>query len=188
MSGTDLTNVLSVNTLAQSPIGPGKRFSTSSKIGDYILGNWQLNNIFTAHTGQPFTPIISSDIANTGNVGWAGYEHANIVGNPKLANRGPNEFFNTAAYVAPPAYTFGTASRNSLRQAGAWNLDTSVFRQFPFWGEGRRIEIRAEAFNLFNNVVLGTPNDDLNNGSAFGTVNSTFNTSRELQLGGKIIF
>jgi hypothetical protein len=188
VSGTDLTNVLSVNTLAQSPIGPGKRFSTSSKIGDYILGNWQLNNIFTAHTGQPFTPIISSDIANTGNVGWAGYEHANIVGNPNLPNRGPNEFFNTAAYVAPPAYTYGTASRNSLRQAGAWNLDTSVFRQFPFWGEGRRIEVRAEAFNLFNNVVLGTPNDDLNNGTAFGTVNSTFNTSRELQLGAKVIF
>jgi hypothetical protein len=189
VAGTDLTNVLSVNTLAQSPIGPGRRFSTGNKVGDYVLGNWQLNNIFTAHTGQPFTPIISSDIANTGNVGWAGYEHANLVGNPNaIAHRGPNEFFNTAAFAAPPAYTFGTAGRNSLRQQGAWNLDTSVFRQFPFWGEGRRIEIRGEAFNLFNNVVLGTPNHDLNNGAAFGTVNSTYNTSRELQLGAKVIF
>jgi hypothetical protein len=188
VSGTDLPHVLSVNTLAQSPIGPGKRFSTGNKIGDYVLGNWQLNNIFTAHTGQPFTPYISSDIANTGNVGWAGYEHANIVGNPNaISHRGPNEYFNTAAYVAPPAFTFGTASRNSLRQAPDWNLDTSVFRQFPFWGEGRRIEIRAEAFNIFNTVNLGTPKNDINN-SNFGSVNTTFNTSRELQLGGKIIF
>jgi Carboxypeptidase regulatory-like domain len=191
VSGTDLPQVLSVNTLAQSPIGAGKRFSTGSKIGDYVLGNWQLNNIFTTFSGQPFTPIISSDIANTGNVGWAGYEHANIVGNPNaISKRTPAEYFNTAAFVAPPAYTFGTASRNSLRQAPYWNLDASVFRQFPFWGEGRRIEFRGEAFNIFNHPVLGTPNNDLNNGTAFGTVNKTFsgNTSRELQLGAKVIF
>ena len=63
----------------------------------------------------------------------------------------------------------------------------SLFRQFPI-GEGIRFEFRAEAFNLFNNVDLGQPNNDLNSGSAFGTISSTANTARQLELAGKFIF
>ena len=191
LSASVRQNLLSLQSTASLLATTQNDLSTGNKVSDYVLGNWQLNNIFTTFSGQPFTPIISSDIANTGNVGWAGYEHANIVGNPNaISKRTPAEYFNTAAFVAPPAFTYGTASRNSLRQAPYWNLDASVFRQFPFWGEGRRIEFRGEAFNIFNHPVLGTPNNDLNNGKAFGTVNKTFtgNTSRELQLGAKVIF
>jgi hypothetical protein len=187
VAGTDLTHVLSVNALAESPVGPGKRFSTGNKFADYALGNWQLNNIFTARSGLPYTVIISSDIANTGNVGWAGYEHANLVGKPHVGKVTPQQGFNTAAFTSPAQYTYGTAGRNSLRSSPYWNLDTSIFRQFPVWGE-RRFEFRAEAFNLFNNVILGAPNSDLNSGAAFGTINSTANSSRVMQLGAKFLF
>jgi Carboxypeptidase regulatory-like domain len=187
VSGTDLTHVLSVNTLFEVPIGRGKRFSTKSAIADYMLGNWQVNNIFSARSGQTFTPIVSSDIANTGNVGWGGYEHANLVGNPHSGGVSPSHGFNTAAYATPPQYTYGTAGRNSLRASPYWNLDTSLFKQFPV-REEMRFEFRAEAFNLFNNVVLGTPNSDLNNGASFGTINSTANAARIMQLGAKFLF
>jgi hypothetical protein len=67
----------------------------------------------------------------------------------------------------------------------------SLFRFFPVGG-GRQIEFRAEAFNLLNNVNLGLPNNDLNSGTAFGTINSTANggssTSRQIQLAAKFIF
>ena len=186
VAGFDLTNILAVNTLYQLPIGKGKRFSTNSGVLDYILGNWQINNIFTAHSGMPFTPYISSDIANTGNYG--GYETLDVVGNPnKLSKRGPAEWFNTAAYAVPAGYTYGTAGRNSLRGAPYWNLDSSVFRLFPI-GEGRQFEFRAEAFNVLNNVDLGQPFNDLNDGPLFGTVNGTANTARELQLALKFTF
>lgn len=185
VAGTDLRNILSINTLYRVPLGRGEKFSTGHGPLDYVLGNWQINNIFLARSGQPFTPYISSDIANTGNAN--DYETADVVGNPNLAKRSAGEWFNTAAYTVPAGYTYGTAGRNSLRTQGYWNLDSSVFRLFPV-GEGRQIEIRAEVFNLFNTPILGTPNADLNSGSSFGTINGTANTSREMQLGAKFIF
>jgi hypothetical protein len=186
VAGTDLTHVLTENTIFQIPVGKGQRWSTGNGLADYILGNWQLNNFFTARSGLPFTPTISSDIANTGNVGWSGYEHANLVGDPH--KNVPKGFgFNPSAYQRPADFTFGTAGRNSLRSAHYINMDASIFRQFPVWGE-RRFEFRLEAFNLFNHPTLGKANSDLNNGKSFGSVNSTSSTERQLQLGGKFIF
>jgi hypothetical protein len=185
VSGLDLTNILSVNTLYEIPVGKGKRFSTGNGAVDYILGGWQINNLFQTHSGIPFTPVSSSDIANTGQA--LNYEHLNLVGNPGLSHRTAKEWFNTAAYASPALYTYGNAGRNSLRSAPYWNLDTSIFRLFPV-GEGRRIEIRAEAFNILNHPVLGMPNNDINSGPAFGTINSTTSTARQLQLAAKFIF
>jgi hypothetical protein len=185
VAGFDLTNILAVNTLYQIPVGAGKRFSTGNRFVDYIVGNWQINNIFLAHSGLPYTVSISSDIANTGNGG--SYENMNLVGNPRLSQRSPAEWFNTAAYAVPAGYTYGDSGRNSLRQAASWNLDSSVFRNFPL-GESRRFEFRAEAFNVMNNVIMGTPNSNFNDGLAFGTVNSTYNAARELQLVGRFVF
>jgi hypothetical protein len=41
---------------------------------------------------------------------------------------------------------------------------------------------------LLNNVILGTPDSNINDGASFGTVNNTASTPRELQLGAKVIF
>jgi Carboxypeptidase regulatory-like domain len=185
VAGNNLTNFLSVNLLYQVPVGRGKRFSTGNKVADYILGNWQANSIFVARSGIPFTPMVTSDIANTGN---SSYEYADLVGNPhNIAHRGPAGWFNTAAYAIPAAYTYGTASRNSLTGPSYWDLDGSLFRQFPL-GEGRRFEFRAEAFNLLNNVDLGQPGVDVDVPSTFGKIDTTENTAREIQLGGRFIF
>jgi hypothetical protein len=186
VSGLDLRHILTVNTLYEIPVGKGKKFSTGSGAVDYILGNWQINNLFQTHSGVAFTPGISSDIANIGQ-GFLTTEHLNKVGSTGISHRSAAEWFNTANYAAPALYTFGTAGRNSILGPSFWNLDMSLFRQFPV-GEGRRFEFRAEAFNLFNHVDLGQPNSDLNSGSSFGTINGTASTARQLQLAGKFIF
>jgi hypothetical protein len=186
VAGTDLTNVLAVNTLYQVPVGRGKSFSTGNRLFDYVLGNWQINNIFVAHTGQVFTPVTSTDVAGTGN-GFT-YETLDLVGNPnQISKRTTSEYFNTAAYVTPPLATYGTAGRNSLRQQPFWELDGSVFREFPIH-DSLSFEFRAEGFNLLNNVILGTPDTNINDGANFGTVNNTANQPRILQFAGKIIF
>src|SRR6195256_5994453 len=204
-SGFDLRHTLSVNTLYQIPVGHGQRYSTKNGVLDYIVGNWQINNIFTARSGVPFSVYWgASDLANTGNVSWAQYDRANLVGNPNSGScparadgtpAGPvgsvNCIFNITAFAAPAQYTFGNSGRDAFRSPKFWNLDTSIFRQFPFWGEGRRIEFRAEAFNIFNTVILGMPNNDISNASTFGKVNTTINNGtannpRQLQLGAKI--
>jgi hypothetical protein len=195
-SGFDLRHTLSVNMLYQIPVGHGQRYSTKNGVLDYIVGNWQINNIFTARSGVPFNVFYgASDLANTGNVSWAQYDRANLVGDPNKGSCPSGSpvgsvscVFNTSAFAVPAQYTFGNSGRDAFRSPKFWNLDTSIFRQFPFWGEGRRIEFRAEAFNIFNTVILGTPGSDISNTSSFGKANSTANSPRQLQLGAKIIF
>jgi hypothetical protein len=195
-SGFDLRHTFSVNMLYEIPVGKGMRYSTNNRVLDYVLGNWQINNILTARSGVPFNVYYgASDLANTGNVSWAQYERANLVGDP---NKGscPNGssvgsvdcVFNTSAFAVPAQFTYGNSGRDAFRSPTFFNLDTSIFRQFPFWGERRRIEFRAEAFNVFNTVILGTPGSDISNASSFGKSNTTANSARQLQLGAKIIF
>jgi hypothetical protein len=182
--------------LYQLPIGKGQRYSTKNSVVDYVVGNWQINNIFSARSGKPFNVFYgASDLAGTGNVSWAQYERANLVGDPhrgtcvngaKVGTASCD--FNTAAFAAPAAGTFGNSGRDAFRSAPYWNLDLSIFRQFPLGSETRRFEFRAEAFNLFNTVIFDTPGNDISNGSSFGRVTNAANSARQLQFGAKIIF
>jgi hypothetical protein len=191
VSGLDLKHIFTVNTLYQVPVGKGKKFSTGNGALDYIFGNWQINSIFQAHSGSAFTCLDGNDVSNTGSLGFFAYEHCNVVGNPALSNRSAAEWFNTAAFASPTFGTYGNAGRNSLRGPNFWNLDMSVFRQFPV-GEGRQFEFRAEAFNLFNHVNLGLPDGTITDGPTFGTISGTAYSNsflnRQLQLAVKFYF
>src|SRR5262249_27683271 len=140
-------HTLSVSMLYQVPIGKGKKFSTHNGVLDYIIGNWQVNNLFTARSGTPFNVFWgASDLAGTGNVSWAQYLRANQVGDPNSGAcsdgskvKSANCYFNTSAFEAPDVGTFGTSGRDAYRSAPYWDLTSSIFRQFPF-GESRRIE------------------------------------------------
>ena len=183
VSGFDLTHVLSVNLLYELPIGKGKRFSTGNAAADYILGGWQINTITSARSGAPYNLSVSGDSANTGNTG---YLRPNLVGDPNLANPTRQQYFNTSAFAAPAAFTFGNFGRYRMRGSPVWNIDLSIFRQFRL-GERRSIEFRAESFNLPNTAILNNPTGNRSDPN-FGRVTSTTNTERSLQLGLKIIF
>jgi hypothetical protein len=185
VSGLDLRHILTVNTLYEVPVGRGKTFSTKSGVLDYVLGNWQINDLFHTFSGQPFTPMSSSDQANIGE--YLNYEHLNKVGSLGGAPKTPAEWFNTSAFAEPTYGAFGTAGRNSLLGPAFWNLDMSVFRLFPV-GEGRQFEFRAEGYNLFNHVDLGNPNNTIESGASFGTISGTASTARQLELAAKFIF
>jgi hypothetical protein len=192
LSGTNVPQVLSANALYAIPVGPGKRFSTGNRFSDYILGNWQLNNIFTWRNGQDFTVNDSNDVANTGN--GNNYERANQIGDPHLSDKTIAKWFNTAAWAVPAKYTYGNGGRNTLQAQRYINLDSSVIRSFPIWRE-KRFEFRAEAFNLFNHPVFAAPTSDISS-TNFGVVqpqngpfgNGQANLSRQLQLSAKIVF
>jgi hypothetical protein len=196
-SGYDLTHTLSFNAVYEIPVGKGKRFSTKSTALDYVVGNWQVNNIFSVRSGTPYNVYYgASDLAGTGNVSWAQYERANLVGDPNQGScpgggkvGSVSCYFNTSAFAVPAQGTFGTSGRDAFRSAPYWDVDLSIFRQFPL-GESRRFEFRAEAFNLFNNVVFDKPGNDISNASSFGKVTKVApgTTARQLQIGAKIIF
>ena len=138
---------IAINTIYDIPVGPGRRFSTGNKFGDYILGNWQLNNIFTGRSGQNQTVVDSADVANIGNPNV--YERANMVGNPFCGfTKSKTEWFNTAAFAIPAQYTFGNSYRGLIRGQRLINFDTSVIRSFPLWA-GISFEFRAGSFQPF---------------------------------------
>ena len=185
-SSTNIPNLFVANGLYAVPVGHGQRFSTGNRFGDYILGNWQINNIFTWRNGQNFTVLDETDQANTGNSG--NYERANVVGDIHRNPHTQAEWFNTAAYAVPAKYTYGNGGTNTQQEQRWINLDTSIIRSFPIWRE-KQFQFRAEAFNLFNHPIFGQPGNDINNPKTFGQIGtSQANTNRQLQFSGKIIF
>jgi len=194
-AGYDLPHILTVNANYELPVGQGKRYSTGNHAVDYVIGGWQTNGILTVRSGQRYSVTDGEDQANTGNTGWAGYEQANLVGDPN-AGSCPNGahvhtagcWFNTSAFAKPARGSFGNLRPDPFQGQRYWNVDFSVFRQFPLWSERRRLEFRAEAFNLFNTVIFAPPNSDINSQSNFGVVNSTANSNRIMQFGLKFIY
>jgi hypothetical protein len=183
-SATNIPHLLVANGLYAIPVGPGKKFSTGNRIGDYILGNWQVNGVFTWRNGQPFNVYDGNDAANTG----AGQERAEVVGNIRNGPHTQSEWFKTSGYAAPAQFTYGNGYTNDQQDQRWINLDSSVIRSFPIWRE-KQFQFRAEAFNLLNHPIFGNPSADVNNPNNFGQIgNSQANINRELQFSGKIVF
>ena len=182
VSGFDLTHIFSGSLVYELPFGRGRTFDPGNRIASYLAGGWQINSIVNLSSGAPYQVNYSGDLANTGNT----FVRANQIGPASPANRTPRQWLNPASFVAPPAYTFGTMGRNSLRNDPTRNLDLSVFRAFPIH-EALVLNLRAETFNLTNTAVFSTPNATLNN-TNFGVVTSTRNNPRQIQVAVKLTF
>ena len=89
-------------------------------------------------------------------------------------------------FPAQPAHVFGNATRFNpkVRSPFQMNENVSLAKTFRV-SENGRIDLRGEAFNLFNRTVFGTGNTNLNN-AAFGVVTNQTNSPRQLQVGLKI--
>lgn len=135
-------------------------------------------------SGQPYTPTINGDIANTGLPN--GRFRPNYVGNPDVSNPTPAAWINTSAFAPPAQFTFGNAGRNSLRQDGINNFDFSFFKSIAV-NERIKMEYRVEFFNGFNSPQYAAPVSNFSNRN-FGRVLSTANLARQIQMGLKIYF
>ncbi len=129
-------------------------FKSGNKSLNAIFGNWQAGGIITEQSGLPFTVNISSDRANTGQLN----QRPNLVGDPSLpdSQRSVAQWFNTAAFVAQPSFTLGTAGRNILDAPGTNVVDFSLLKNIPFT-ERQRLQFRTEFFNLFNHTNFDFP-------------------------------
>ena len=113
-------------------------------------------------------------------------------GNLPTSDRTIQHWFDTTAFREPGLLQFGNSGRNVLQGPGTRQLDFSAFKEFPF-NESRRLEFRAEFFNIFNTPQFNNPNGTLGS-AAFGTITSAGSpisfqrTSRQIQFGLKILF
>jgi outer membrane receptor protein involved in Fe transport len=183
VAGFDLTHIFAASVVYELPFGKGRRWSTESKAVDALIGGWQLNGILSLSSGTPYDVQAPTQIANTNNI--SGALRPNIVGDPH-AGATKLHPINVNAFALPAPFTFGDMGRNSLRSDWHRDLDVSVFREFSFT-ESKRLEFRAEAFNVTNTPVFAMPDNNITD-SNFGVVSSTANTERQLQLALKFYF
>jgi hypothetical protein len=182
ISGYDIPHILTWSTVWELPFGRGKQWLAEGPFS-YVLGNWQLNWMLLARSGQPFTVTVDGDPAN---IGQSNYARANLVGNPEIDDSSPEQWFDTTAFAAP-VNSFGDSPRNVLRAPAFWNVDLGLQKNFPF-GSGRNLQIRIEAFNVFNHINLGNPGVALNSPASFGRITSMSGRPRQLQFGGRLLF
>jgi len=187
----DVRHKLALSGNYELPFGKGKRFLNSApKVADLALGGWQLNNILTLQSGLPFTPVMQTSTLNTGS----GSQFPNRVGSGVLpaGERTIERWFDVTAFVAPPQFTFGNSGRNILYGPGTKQIDMSLFKSFAM-GEGRRVELRGETFNVFNTPQFNNPSNSIGFAGAAritsaGSPTVYQRTSRQIQIALKLYF
>ena len=97
-----------------------------------------------------------------------------------------DRWFNTAAFTPNTPGVWGNVGRNTLRGPKVWNIDSSLSRRFQV-NEKQRIELRAEAFNIFNHFNPGDPTTAINSAN-FGRITSAARDPRILQFAVKYGF
>ncbi len=174
------------------PFGKGHRFlSGVSGAADRLISGWGVNGTVTLQDGFPllFTAAPNVTGFNTGL-------RPNVVAgcDPKLtgpAQQRINRWFNTNCFTVPASYTFGSAGRTDpvLRGHGVNNFNLALFKRTNIT-ERFKLEFRTEAFNLFNRVQFGRPNQAATTAAnnTFGVVSAQINDPRLIQLSLRLFY
>jgi hypothetical protein len=215
VAGSAPTLVAGENDLAQNPFdlraehGPSlfdatHRFMLSgtwalpvrrgaSRAVALLVNGWQVNAIGSLSTGTPFTVYDSANVSLQGSAPEiTGFysSRPDLVANPNAGQpHTPNQWVSRAPFLQlnprTQAGQFGNEGRNAVRGPGLEDVDLSLFKYFPI-GETRRVQFRAECFNLLNHPNFGLPMNDLES-PAFGQILQA-GPPRLLQMAVKFVF
>ena len=175
-----------------------------------VVGGWSISGIFNLHTGFPWTPLVNiqggtlyypgsgySQLRPASYNGGAGNNTSNdaFKSGPGVGN-GKNQNFPLAGPAQPyftiPKYTPNSGipqapgvARNSFTGPGYKDVDATITKAFglpkmPVLGEDAKFEIRADAFNLFNNL-------NFNPTSIANDISSTNFGQAQSALGGRVV-
>ncbi|MDQ5844912.1 MAG: TonB-dependent receptor, partial [Acidobacteriota bacterium] len=188
-SNFDVRHRLSVSYVYDLPFGRGGTYLADKGVWSTVLGGWQTAGIVTVQTGRPFTVALIREFDNSGTgfsaLGFGANDRPNVARDPVLSERTPERWFNTAAFDFPPPGTFGNAGRNILDGPGYQNVNASLIKNTAL-SERLNLQLRAEAFNLFNHPNLNLPDNFLGS-PTFGQITSA-REPRHIQFGVKLLF
>jgi Carboxypeptidase regulatory-like domain len=190
-----LTNPHPDASLAEGPCSADRRhlFNLSTVLASRGIGHgvvniitkdWQVGFIFQSRTGAPLTPAVTNDNALTGEANQRPLIVPGI--DPYLAdpvwvsNHTQLQWINMAAFANAAPGQRGDTRRGTIYGPGFWNADLAFSRNLNFPG-GRRVEIRVEAFNLFDHVNWANPNVTVDSATA-GRITNTAGDPRIMQF------
>lgn len=176
--------VLQVNYSYELPFGKGKAFlnQSSSAISSLVSG-WQISGLINAQTGQPFSVTFDAS-GSTTYQGLVSGRANRVPGVPIYpSHKTHDEWFNPAAFTCPSitdasgnvlcGANYGNSGYDMLRGPNYQDWDMSLQKNTR-WAERYNVQLRADAFNVFNHPSFSTPNNDIT-GSNPGQINSTPN-------------
>jgi hypothetical protein len=157
---SDRRHVFNLTGVAETPMFAN---NTLRAIGS----SWRLSVIYRASSGSPLNITSGVDNSLTGKSNQRAFQ---ALTNPYKDTSGApgTSFLSPDAFKIPATGTFGNIGRNSVRGLGTWDFDMALSRAFRLQ-ESRRIEVRAEAFNVLNSFRPVNPSTAVN-GSTFGVI------------------
>jgi hypothetical protein len=200
----DRTHRFLANYSYDLPFGRGRRLlnslnGTGGKMLNGAVGGWTIAGTTTYWSGEPI------GIAGVNAGFWSGIQQGrgmravfnnmnyNNHVSGKTAVYGPNggttPYFNPTSFRNPVEQELGNVPSliSNLRGPGYSNWDAAMMKNFGLWSESSKLQIRAEASNLFNHMVCSQPDDNIGDGT-FGYVTSQLNSPRRMMLAAKIVF
>ena len=168
--------------------------ATCSTALDVVVGGWQLAGVNTITPGEmvtfTYTPAAPFQVsAITNDFSGANNYRPNITCDPYApSGRSRSRSGSTrraSSLPTDPSQPFGNAPRNNVRGPNFWQFDLAASKNVALGGQAR-LQLRLEAFNLFNRVNFTPPAANRSN-STFGTITSTFD-QRQVQFGVKVLW
>jgi outer membrane receptor protein involved in Fe transport len=163
-SNFDVRNRLAWNFIYQFPNRKGS--------WQRLTDGWGLNGIVTVQSGQPFQLNYNFETADDFDGSGEGFGRPDVVGAIKYNQHDPNNFLDLTAFAVPCTVTasftgqdsgcqvgsrhFGNEGRNSLLGPHFRQMDFSIFKNTAIT-ERMKLELRFEAYNLFNHPNFANP-------------------------------
>ena len=192
LANFDVRHAAAMSGVYELPFGRGKRFlRNAAGPANGLAGGWAINSIVTLQSGFPFTPQLSYNPSNNGDTRnpVRPFVNPDFRGPVILGN--PNQWFNPAAFLAPPnnGGFYGDLGRDTLIGPGLATLDLSLLKDIRI-RERLNLQFRAELFNILNRANFNTPNAIVFTPTGVsptaGVITSTSTTSRQIQFGLKL--
>src|SRR5581483_8816340 len=178
--------------VADLPFGKGQKWLQGGAAGK-ILGGWEVNGIFSAYSGTPFSVTSNSASLNAPGQGQqtADQIKAEVT---KLGGIGASSpYYDPTAFAPVTQVRYGNTGRNILRGPGLVNLDGALFRNFRV-KERWNVQLRGECYNVSNTPHFNNPSGNASAGgflaitSALSRANNVEGGERQFRLALKISF
>jgi hypothetical protein len=174
-------------------------------IAGAVLDGWRLSGILNVRSGNPLTVFVQNNRSRSQwqpsvgpGIGRDRPNYAPGYGPDNAVTGDPNAWFDPAAFALQPAGTFGNTGRGDFIGPNLRTMDLSVVKDTSWsaLGPAGRLELRLEAFNIFNRANFGPPSLIAFAGAAdneapianLGRVRNTVTSARQIQLGVRIRF
>ncbi|MEZ5353905.1 MAG: carboxypeptidase regulatory-like domain-containing protein [Bryobacteraceae bacterium] len=158
--GYDIPHNLAITNIWELPFGDGQRFANSGP-AKWILGGWQINNVFAIYSGTPFSVGSGGASLNMANASQTADQVKPNVAILGGVGRG-QAYFDPFAFAPVTEARFGNTGYNILRGPGVFNWDFGLHRRFKI-SERFDLQFRGEAFNFTNTPHFNNPGTNVSN-------------------------